>query len=239
MYRCGLRTSYAQRPITPLLLSPARRVRIAVHRHPAHRKIARDAVVPTALVLAAIEQDLVEDHVDPAGDEAGDGSLKSRVQPHELGPALNLAVDDLDSTRITDHLGRQCPHQQVDTNEEPRTTKAGLELPGQRRLSSARSAVESQYVPKGHISAHDRNDASSRRRSPGSLIRRRRTQFDAQSGRIRNTRAASSEATTATQRAVARSAHHHPRSCSAKSPRRANTPRAAPMPLNVPSPIKA
>ena len=60
-----------------------------------------------------------------------------------------------------------------------------------------------------------------------------------QSGRIRSTRIASVAATTATQRAVTRSAHHQPRSCSAKSPRRASIPRAAPMPLSVPSPIKA
>ncbi len=60
-----------------------------------------------------------------------------------------------------------------------------------------------------------------------------------QSGRIRITRRASVAATSATQSAVARSAHHHPRSCSAKSPNRANSPKAAPMALNVPSPINA
>ena len=64
---------------------------------------------------------------------------------------------------------------------------------------------------------------------------RRRTQ----SGRDRTTRIASAEATTATQRAATRSAHHQPNSSSARSPRRATTPSTAPMPLNVPSPIKA
>ena len=154
VYGCGLFASYARWPITPLPLSHCRRVRITVHGHPAHREIAQ-SFVPAALVLAAIEQNLIEDHVDSAGDEAGNGSLKFRVQPHEIIPPLNLAVDDLDSTLVTDHLGGQCPHQQVDSQEEAWTVEAGLELAGQRRLSSARSTVQSHQVPQGHNSAHD------------------------------------------------------------------------------------
>ena len=54
MYRCGLRASYARWPITPLLLSHAGRVWIAVHGHPARREIAQ-SFAPAVLIFDAIE----------------------------------------------------------------------------------------------------------------------------------------------------------------------------------------
>jgi len=143
VYRCGLLASYSWWPITPFLFSHGRLIRITAHSHPAHREIAQ-SFVPAALVLAAIEQDLVKDHVDSAGDEVRHRPLKSREQAHEVSPALELALDDLDSTCRTNHLDRKCPHQQIDAEKEPITIEAGLKLPGQRRLSGARSAIESQ-----------------------------------------------------------------------------------------------
>jgi hypothetical protein len=71
----SLLASKARWPITALLLPHGRRIRITVHGHPAHGKIAQ-SFLPAALVLAAIEQDFVKNHVDSAGHDARHPALK-------------------------------------------------------------------------------------------------------------------------------------------------------------------
>lgn len=125
------------------------------------REIAQ-SFVPTALVIDTIEQHFVKDHVDSVRNEGRQRSLEARIQPHERSPAKDLAVDDPDSSRVTDHLDRKCPHHRIDPEEEPRTVEAGLQLSGQRCFSGARSAVESQEAPRRNIASHIGCDASSR-----------------------------------------------------------------------------
>ncbi len=58
-------------------------------------------------------------------------------------------------------------------------------------------------------------------------------------GRVRTTLRASSTATEAMTSAATRSAHHHPKARLARRPTSANAPRDAPIPLKVPSPLRA
>ncbi len=58
-------------------------------------------------------------------------------------------------------------------------------------------------------------------------------------GRFRMTLPASAIATQAAASAATRSAHHHPSWPLASKPKRARTPRPAPIPLRVPSPLRA
>jgi hypothetical protein len=55
--------------------------------------------------------------------------MKPGVQPHEVRATPDVAIDDLDTIGITDHLDRECPDQRINPYKEPSSTETGLQFP--------------------------------------------------------------------------------------------------------------
>jgi hypothetical protein len=65
----------------------------------------------------SVVHQVVEDDVDATSRDRRDGVLKSEVQPHKFGAALDHAVFDEETVGTVHHVNRQQPNEYVDADK--------------------------------------------------------------------------------------------------------------------------